>query len=309
MTSVMLIALPDALPSCLASWEDLFSYANRLAGRRRGTEVFSVARWAPGELPPADRPDVVLLPARVLEGPEGTKVPPSPPGLVTRLGRWADQGTVLGAVCAGVFCLAEGGFLDHHRATTHWSLVGEFRRRFPRVNLEPEALVLETETRILGGGMTAYFDVGLRVIRRWAGVEVARDCASVFLLDPERRHQSPFVPVGYAIGEADPLLARAIAWALDQPTLEFTVAEWASAVAVEKRTLERRAQAVWAMGPAERLRQLRLDRARLLLTGERLTWEEVGHRCGYRDAAAFRRLFFRRFGQSPGEYRRRFGPG
>lgn len=306
MTSVILVELPDTLPSCLASWEDLFAYAGRLSLRRGGPEVFVVTRWVPGS-PPPPRPDVVLIPARVPGGPQGTELAPSPAALAPELVGWAAKGTIVGAVCAGVFCLAEAGLLEGKRATTHWSLAEVFRRKFPEVRLEADALVIDEADRLIGGGMTAYFDIGLRLIARFGGPEVARDCAAVFVLDPERRHQAPFAPAGLGSSEADPVLARAMDWALARPFLDFGVGEWASAVAVEKRTLERRAQAAWGCGPAERLRRLRLDRARLLVAGGKLNWDEVCQRCGYRDPAAFRRLFLERFGQTPGEYRRRFG--
>lgn len=306
MTTVVLIALPDALPSCLLAWEDLFAYAGRLSRRRGGPEVFAVSRWTPGT-PPPPRPEVVLVPVRFLEGPLGTELNPTPPDVTHTLRAWARGGSVVGAVCAGVFCLAEAGLLDGRRATTHWSLVAAFRQRFPRVILDPDALVIDDGDRLIGGGMTAYFDLGLRLVRRFAGAEVARDCADVFVLDPNRRFQSPFAPVGYGVDEADPVLARALAWALGQKDLDFGVEAWASAVAVEKRTLERRARTNWGFGPAEKLRRLRLDRARQLVAGGSLTWDQVSARCGYRDPAAFRRLFLARFGQTPGEYRRRFG--
>jgi len=297
MTSVVLVAVPDALPSCLGSWEDLFAYAGRLSRRRGGPDLFTVERWTPGT-PPPHRPSVVLLPARILEG----VAAPSDPTVPRLLSHWASEGTVVGAVCAGVFLAAEAGLLDGCKATTHWSLAEEFHRRFPRVHLDANALVVEDRERIIGGGMTAYFDVGLRLIRRYGGEEVARDCAAVFVLDPDRRFQSPFSPAGFGPVESDPLLARAVEWAMD-----FGVAQWAAAVVVEKRTFERRAQAAWGFGPAERLRRLRLDRARLLVSGGALSWDQVTDRCGYRDPAAFRRLFLARFGQTPGEYHRRFG--
>jgi len=308
MTNLVLVALDDALPSCLASWEDLFSYANRLSVRRGGTEHFRLTRWVPGD-PEPPRPEVVLVPARVLGGPAGQPVPPGPEVLARTLRRWAEGGTLVGAVCAGVFCLAAAGLLDGRRATTHWSLADPFRRAYPRVTLDPEALIVEEDDRILGGGMTAYFDLGLRLIRRLAGPELARDCAAVFVLDPDRRHQGPFVPAGLAGLEVDPVLERAVAWAYERTDQDFGVEDWARAIAVERRTLERRAQAAWGFGPGERLRRLRLDRARALVAADELAWDEVSARCGYRDPAAFRRLFLERFGQSPGEYRRRFRLG
>jgi transcriptional regulator GlxA family with amidase domain len=306
MTKMVLVELPDALPSCLQSWEDLFAYANRLSLRRGGPEVFTFLRWVPGTPVPAT-PEVVLVPARIAGGPAGTDLVATPGDVGPVLRRWAAGGTVVAAVCAGVFAVAEAGLLDGKRATTHWSLAEPFRRRFPRVTLDEGALLVEEATRVIGGGMTAYFDVGLSLVRRYAGEMVARDCASIFVLDPDRRFQSPFAPAGLGPAEPDPVLARAVGWALAQTNLDFGVAEWASAVAVEKRTLERRAQAAWGFGPAEKLRRIALDRARVWVAAGDLAWDEVSHRCGYRDAPAFRRLFLERFGTTPGEYRRRFG--
>lgn len=305
--NLVLVRLPDALPSCLQSWIDLFDYANRLAVRRGGPGAFAVTTWTPGEpTPPAD---AVLVPARIAQGDRGTDLAVASAELRGALVAWHRAGTLVAGVCAGVFCLADAGLLDGRRATTHWSLAEAFQRRFPLVSLEIEALVLESDDLLLGGGMTAYFDVGLRLVRRFAGDLVARDCAAVFVLDPERRYQSPFAPAGLGPTDADPVLARAVDWATDQRELNFGVEQWAEAIAVEKRTLERRARAAWGMGPAERLRSLKLDRARLLLGGGHLSWDEVSQRCGYQDAGAFRRLFLQRFGQTPGEYRRRFGTG
>ncbi len=299
-----LVDLDDALPSCLASWQDLLSYANQLSVRRGGPVVFQVQRWKfPQPWPDAA---VALVPARILGG-SGLVVPPSDPGFLSELRRRSAQGVLLGAVCAGVFPLAEAGLLTGRRATTHRTLADQFRRQFPRVILDQDALLIEHEGFLLGGGMTAYFDIGLRLVQKMAGPAVARDCAAIFLLDPHRRFQSPFVPAGLGTPEDDPVLARAMDWALAQQNLAFGVAQWAEAVAIEKRTLERRAKAAWGFGPAERLRRLRLDRARILLSGPALRWDEVAERCGYRDPAAFRRLFLQRFGQAPGEYRRRFG--
>jgi transcriptional regulator GlxA family with amidase domain len=306
MTSLVLVCLPDALPSCLQSWEDLFGYANRLSVRRGGPDVFHTTRWVPGTAVPKT-PSVVLVPARIPGGPAGTDLAASPPDLGPVLRRWAASGTVVAAVCAGVFAAAEAGLLDGRKATTHWSLADGFRRTFPRVNLDESALVVEEPDRVIGGGMTAYFDVGLSLVRRYAGETVARDCAAVFVLDPDRRFQSPFAPAGLGPAEPDPVLAKAVGWALAQTSLDFGVAEWAGAVALEKRTLERRARAAWGFGPAEKLRRIALDRARLWVAAGDLPWDEVSRRCGYRDAPAFRRLFLERFGTTPGEYRRRFG--
>lgn len=302
--TLILVQLDDSLSSCLSSWLDLFAYANRLCVRRGGSALFLAHLWNPADSrPPAD---VVLLPARITRAVDETLLAPSTPKLLQDLRDWYAEKALVGAVCGGVFCLAEAGLLDGREATTHWSLAASFQTQFPQVSLKIDALILESDDLVLGGGMTAYFDLGLRIVRRFAGDEVAADCASLFVLDPQRRHQSPFMPVGTEV-TSDPTLVRALRWAMDQPTLDWGVTQWAEAVILERRTFERKALRIWGIGPAEKLRRLKIDRARLLLTGSLMTWDEISRHCGFRDAGAFRRLFLEKLGQTPGEYRRRFG--
>ncbi len=60
------------------------------------------------------------------------------------------------------------------------------------------------------------------------------------------------------------------------------------------------------MKPIEYVQHLRIGKARELLEFTKRTVDQVAWAVGYEDAAAFRRVFHRILGLSPGEYRNRF---
>src|SRR3546814_7135347 len=61
------------------------------------------------------------------------------------------------------------------------------------------------------------------------------------------------------------------------------------------------------MSPLAYVHTLRLEEAKQQLEATRLPIEAVAAECGYEDAGYFSRLFTRRVGLTPANYRRRFG--
>lgn len=83
------------------------------------------------------------------------------------------RGARLVGFCSGAFTLAEAGVLDGRRATAHWQWADSFRARFPSVQLEPDVLFVDDGDILTAAGSTAAVDLGLHVVRRDYGAEVA----------------------------------------------------------------------------------------------------------------------------------------
>ncbi|MCM4076225.1 AraC family transcriptional regulator [Actinoplanes sp. TRM88002] len=98
---------------------------------------------------------------------------PSRPALLAALRRAHERGARLVGLCTGAFTLAEAGLLDGRRATVHWNLAEEFRLRFPAVDLEPDVLFVDDGDVLTSAGSAAALDLGLHIVRRDYGAEIA----------------------------------------------------------------------------------------------------------------------------------------
>jgi AraC-like DNA-binding protein len=77
----------------------------------------------------------------------------------------------------------------------------------------------------------------------------------------------------------------------------------ATAAGISRSQLTRLYIRHFGVGPAERLRQLRIERACELMTGSTLNVKEVAHVCGFVCANHFCRVFLKTMGATPTEYR------
>ena len=250
----------------------------------------------------AEVADTVIVPNR--PDPEH----PSTPRVRATIRRAADRGARLVSFCTGAFTLAEAGVLDGRRATTHWKWADEFRRRFPAVHLEPEVLFVDDGAVLTAAGSAAALDLGLHLIQRDHGAEIANAVSRRLVFTGHRDGgQRQFVerPVPAV---PDTSLAPVLAWArahLDQP---LTVSALAARAATSQATLHRRFRAELGVTPLAWLTTERVSLAcRLIERGERRL-DRVAAASGLGTAANLRAQLRRHTGLSPSAYRRRFGP-
>ncbi len=212
--------------------------------------------------------------------------------------------TLVAASCYGTFVLAESGRLDGANATTAWWLQTEFAQRYPRVRLDADQALADGGTCLTAGAMTAHTDLTLHVLRRLFGADLARRVGGIMLVDGARSSQRPFMAVRMSFDDA--LVQQAVDCLAERCRDAVTPQQLADALHVSYRTLHRRFRAATGVPPLSFLQSLRIEKAKELLEGTRLSLEQIVEQIGYSDASAFRRLFLRQVGLSPAQYRQRF---
>ncbi|WP_329124447.1 GlxA family transcriptional regulator [Streptomyces sp. NBC_01465] len=249
----------------------------------------------------AERADTLIVPNR-----PDTDVPRRP-AVLDAVRRAHARGARLVGFCSGAFTLAEAGVLDGRRATTHWQWADSFRERFPAVRLEADVLFVDDGDILTAAGSAAALDLGLHLVRRDHGAEVANSVSRRLVFAAHRDGgQRQFVerPVPDV---PDASLAPVLVWAQERLGEPLTVAGLAARAAVSQATLHRRFRAQLGTTPLAWLTGERVALAcRLIERGEERI-DVVAQRSGLGSGANLRALMQRETGLSPSAYRKRFG--
>jgi transcriptional regulator GlxA family with amidase domain len=295
---------------------DLFTYAGDIAAARtsakstpvrlthwqaagEGRNVGCVHDSAPGS---PHAPGVLLIPGNTVA--PAKDVSDSP--LIPWLREKHSEGTVIAAVCGGVFLLARTGLLAGRQATTHWALTDQFAAEFPDVRTQTEKMVIDYGDVLTGGGVLAWADVGLRLVERFLGPTVMGETARYMNIDPPGREQRFYSGFEPRTKHGDEAILKVQQWFAAERAGTVSVAEAARRAGLEQRTFLRRFSLATGMKPSEYQQHLRINRARELLEFSRKSVDNVAMSVGYEDVGGFRRVFHKIVGLTPSDYRRRF---
>jgi len=248
------------------------------------------------------QPNIVVVPGRVTGPPDGTEAAP----YALWLRELHADGATLAACCGGVFILAATDLLRGRPATTHWSFVDVFRRDFPNVRLEADKIVVEDGEIITAGGLMAWTDLGMRLVDRLYGPTIMLETARFLLIDPAGREQRYYSTFSPRLNHGDACILKVQHWLQATGAREVTIGGLAISAGLEERTFLRRFKAATGLTPIEYCQHVRIGKARESLEFSRRPIDQIAWSVGYEDAGAFRRLFHRIVGLSPGEYRQRF---
>ena len=225
-------------------------------------------------------------------------------GLQSWLRRQARSGVVMCGIDTGAFVLAYAGLLNGHRATTHYEHMDAYGELFPDSQIEDSLFVLDRDRLTCCGGLAAA-DMALEIIRQQQGLDLANAAARYIFHDrlrPGDEGQQPTTrePVGYAaparLREAIILMERN----LEQP---LSIRELVAQLGLSQRQLERLFRRHTGVSPVRYYVDVRLDRARGLVTQTELPIVDVAAACGFGSAAQFTRTYKQRFGLVPSKDR------
>lgn len=309
---VGLLIYPGVQMASVLGMTDLFEMANHVNGKDAATTI-RISHWKTTEDDGA--------PARVFDSfplaesePAVLVVPPAfgapiTPEVAQVYAPWLRQrhggGTTLGSVCTGSFLLAETGLLDGRRITTHWTVDAYLRARFPKVALDADQVIVEDGDIMTGGGAMSWIDLGLRIVDRLLGPAIMAETARLLLVDPphrEQRYSSTFAP---RLNHGDAAILKVQHWLQATSAKEGDLERLANVAGLEGRTFLRRFKKATGLTTTEYFQRIRVGRAQELLQAGSQSIDQIAWDVGYSDPGAFRKVFTRIIGLSPGDYRKR----
>lgn len=318
VTEVGLLLYPEAQSSAVLGLTDLLGVAGSIAVGHSGQPrlPLRISHWqltGPGEAPTrvwdsdpmaSGHVSALIAPPTLAAPISAEAAAPWVPWLQARHA----YGALLGSVCAGAFLLAETGLLSARTATTHWKHAELFQSRFPSVQLDTDRLVIDDGDIITAGGVMAWTDLGLRLVDRFLGPTVMIETAQMLLIDPPGREQRYYSVFSPRLTHGDTAILKVQHWLQSTAAQDMSLPTLAARAQLEERTFLRRFQKATGMTTTEYGQRLRVGNARKLLQFGTLSIERIAWEVGYSDPSAFRKVFARIVGLTPGEYRSRFSP-
>jgi len=243
--------------------------------------------------------DVLLIPTI---GDSVDKVLANTKALLPHIIRLSKQGADIASNCSGAFLLASAGLLNGKTGTTHWGYAEKFKREYPLVNLVESQLITQQDNIFCAAGGSAFYDLGLLLIERYCGREIAGQVARTQVIDSRRRNQSLYANVNLYKAHNDVLVRQIQDYIEDNFANPLSVNALCSQFNVVPRTLNRRFQGSVEMRPISYIQAVRVEQAKRLLEIGEINIKSLAAQVGYEDVSSFSRLFKRSTLLTPKEY-------
>lgn len=326
---VLIVAVPETAGSALYGMVDVLSAAGNiwqtLVREEVGPALFNVRVVSPAEEPftcgngvpvaphcsIADDPttDILILPELWL-GPDDA-LNGRYPELMEWIRRKHREGASIYSACSGAVMLAESGLLDGCAATSHWGYEDLFRTRYPQVRFDPapNLVFADPEGRIVtAGGTTSWNDLAIHIISRHASPGEAMRIAKVYLLKWHGEGELPYASLNRRSPHADSVVRRCEDWLKEHFRDSDAIQHVVDFAQIPERTLKRRFKAATGLTLIDYVQNLRVEEAKRQLETSDRAVDEISVDVSYEDRSFFRRLFKRRTGLTPSQYRRMFQP-
>jgi transcriptional regulator GlxA family with amidase domain len=188
--------------------------------------------------------------------------------------------------------------LAGYRATIHWEMMESFRETFTDIEVTDSLFEID-RNRLTCAGEAASADMILTMLANWHGPEVAGQAAAQVLHTRVRLPAEPQASAALKLGTRNRYLLKAITLMEKAGEDLIDIEDIAKQAGCSRRQLERIFSDKTGYSPVLYYRNMRLDRARHLLTETDLPHAEIAVACGFESLSGFSAAFRRRFGTSP----------
>ncbi|MGP1394731.1 MAG: GlxA family transcriptional regulator [Inquilinaceae bacterium] len=324
-----LLALPESTASTIFGMYDIFASVGRdwsfVTTGTPGTPLMEPLLVGPSRdgfraangifirpdlaFPECAGPDIVCIPDLFVA--PGDDLGGRFPDAVAWLRAVHESGATIAAACSGGLLLAESGLLAGCEATTHWAYCDALEKAYPDIAVNGTRVLVasgEGQRILTSGGGTSWQDMALFLVARFFGQEEAMRIARIYLLNWHSMGQLPFTALATARQVNDASISVSQAWLADNYAVPQAVSAMVARSGLTERTFKRRFTQATGMAPLDYVHTLRLEEAKQMLETTSDPVESIAVEVGYEDASFFRRLFRRKVGIAPSDYRRRFRP-
>lgn len=213
----------------------------------------------------------------------------------------------IGAICNGVFALGAAGMINGKTVTTHWMDAARLASMFRKATVEPDRIYVKDNSLYTTAGVTAGIDLSLALIEEDFGKQMALDVAKYLIVYLRRAGgQSQFSPLLEVQVKNDSPVAAVQNYVLNNLNVEHTLLSIADEMQMSARNLSRVFKQETGLTLMNFVNDARIDAARRYLESTDLGLSEIARRCGLTNAATLRRIFSKRLGIGPSDYRQRF---
>lgn len=304
---IVVLVTPHFNVSATTSFVDPFRVANYLTGSTRfswiyvsdlGGRIESSSGLVVDTVPLVDvtkrKPWLVLVSTSWAPERHGT------PQFKVALQKWGAGGAVVGGLDTGAIVLEQAGLLKGKTATVHYEHIDAFVEIARDTTVSENMFVSDGKVFTCCGGSAAT-DFGLRFVHSVAGESLANASARYLFhhdVRGEGHSQNPkdVEPLGYVtsgvVRDAIDLMEAHLETTLSIPNIS-------KRLQVSQRQLSRLFQQYVHKSPVEYYRDIRLDRARGLVTQTELRFSEIAEASGFNGQVQFSRAYRNRFGLTP----------
>jgi transcriptional regulator GlxA family with amidase domain len=216
-------------------------------------------------------------------------------------------GPTLCSIREGIFPLTEAGLLAGHTVTAHWESAQVWARPFSGILLSDDKIMAEVGDIIAAGGIVAWSDLGLALIRRYLGPSTMLATARCIVANSYTGDElffSKFSPIFY---HGDGAIFRVQKWLVTSAITQPTIPQMAAIGGLAAGTFVRRFRRATGLNPTGYNQRLRIEKACELLEFTDHSVSSIAGAVGYEDPAFFRKVFMRLVGVLPSVYRDRCG--
>ncbi len=214
----------------------------------------------------------------------------------------------IASVCSGAFLLAEAGLLQGKRAVTHWKACSRLASDYEGIDVEADAIWLKEGNLYTSAGVTSGIDLALALVEEDFGHAITMDVARELVVFVKRPGgQAQFSHQLEAQNEATGVVAKAQSFIQKNLSENLSLERVADYCCVSERHLFRLFKESGESSPAAYIENSRLNLAQQLICEGTLNLQRVAEQCGLVSTDNLRRIFIRRLGVNPSEYKARFG--